>query len=360
MKEFKDYGYLTKAITLPNGKRKYFRAHTKRELDRKVLDFRIAMAQHKVVVDETMTVTELATIWLEQVKKPTVREQSYANYENLMRHHLLPAIGEMRVCDVKQINIINVLNNHGYNTKDANRRLLVGIRSLFKFALDNDLIAKSPVPDRFSSPGAPVKEDPPLSPNQAKMLLEYCKQRPDPNLYTFTVLALTTGMRRGEIAALRWDCVDFQTGTIRVKRQLIERSNTVTEDLKTAASRREIPIPPYVIAHLRQVHTSSASTYVLSGTCDGHLDSNAFTRYARQWNKAGVAPFRIHAHLFRKTFATRLIEAGTDVKRVQYLLGHTNLEMTLGVYAKYDAEGQREATRDVIERTFSGYLVASN
>jgi integrase len=358
MKEYKDYGYLTRAITLPNGKRKYFRATTKRELDRKVLEFQIAQAQGKIVVDTAMTVTELATMWLEQVKKPAVKPQSYGNYENLMKYHLLPAIGEMRVCEVKPIHIINVLNSHGYSTKDANRRLLVGIRSLFRFAVDNDLITKSPVPDRMSSPGEPVRDDTPLTPNQSKMLLEYCAKYTDPNLYTFTLLALTTGMRRGEIAALRWDCVDFQTGTVRVRRQLIELTNTVTEDLKTAAARREIPIPPYVAAHLRRVHALTTSTYVVTGSHDGHTDGNDFARFARQWNKAGVVPFKIHAHLFRKTFATRLIEAGTDPKRVQYLLGHTNLEMTLGVYAKYDAESQREATRDVIDKTFSGYIAA--
>ena len=64
----------------------------------------------------------------------------------------------------------------------------------------------------------------------------------------------------------------------------------------------------------------------------------------------------IHAHLFRKTFATRLIESGTDPKRVQYLLGHETLDMTLRVYAKYDKESQIEQTRKMIGVTFDSYV----
>ncbi len=72
----KEYKYFTKAVPMPNGKRKYIRAKTKRELDRKVLDFQIAMAQGKIVVSNGMTVKELAYMWLDQVKKTAVPHET--------------------------------------------------------------------------------------------------------------------------------------------------------------------------------------------------------------------------------------------------------------------------------------------
>jgi integrase len=357
-KEYKDYQYLTKAITLPNGKRKYLRAKTKRELDKKVLDFQIAMAQGKVVVSSNMTVRELANLWLEQMKKPSVKPQTYEVYRAVVEMHLVPALGDMMVSDVRQVHIISTLNSSGYNTKSTNKRFLTILRAIFRFGVDNDLISKSPCPERYSVSGASSALEKPLTPNQTAALLDYCKNQKDPNLYLFTTLAVVTGMRRGEIAALRWDCVDFQNSEIQVRRQLIGISGDVTDELKTEAARRDIPIPADVLALLKRARAESSSTYVVGGSVDGHIGAHDIARFGRAWNRAGVTPQNIHAHLFRKTYATRLIETGTDPKRVQYLLGHTTLDMTLQVYAMYDQESQRKFTKELVNSTFGG-LVAT-
>ena len=354
----KEYKYYTKAIPLPDGKRKYIRAKTKRELEKKVLQFKIDMAQGKLVVSNDMTVEQLGTMWLERVKKPSVKQQTFNVYEDRLQIHVFPYIGDMKVQDVRLIHIIDIMNAHGYSTKEANRGLLSSIRALFRFAISNDLISKSPCTDRITIPGSPTRKEHPLTPAQSHALLEYTKKDADPNVYLFTLLALVTGMRRGEVAALRWDCVDFQAGEVRVHRQLVMSTGEVTEDLKTDAARRDIPIPADVVAILKQVHATSKSTYVLSGTADGHITTKAFDKYSKVWNSAGVTTQNIHPHLFRKTFATRLIEQGADPKRVQYLLGHETLEMTLKIYAMYDKESQTETTRSLLDSTFGAYASA--
>ena len=356
----KEYKYFTKAIPLPNGKRKYIRGKTERELNRKVLEFMASLGREEIDVSSDMTVEELAELWLAQVKKPSVKPQSYRVYEDRVRCHLIPAIGSMKISDVKLIHIIHAVNNYGYGAKQSNDRLLSVIRAIFSFAVDNDLLAKSPANGRVNLTGTRVRDEKPLTPNQTKMLLEHCRKQPDQNIYLFTLLALVTGMRRGEIAALRWDCVDFDEGQILVRRQMVDATGEVTDDLKTASAKRDIPIPQDTVALLRRVRAQSNSTYVIGGPHDGHIDSKDVQRYDRIWNNAGVTPQKIHAHLFRKTFATRLIETGTDPKRVQYLLGHTTLEMTLGIYAKYDQESQQAATKKLIDSTFGSYAGCCN
>ncbi len=352
-KEYNDYGYLTKAIRLPNGKRKYIRAKTKKELDKKVLEFQIEMAQGKIVVAGNMAFRDLAMQWLEQVKKPVVKPQTYKVYEDRVTCHLVPALGDMPIDEIKAIHIINMLNNYGYPSKSTNKYLLSTARSIFQFAVENDLIPKSPVTGSVRASGAAKRDDRPLTPNQTKMLLEFCRKHEDPNVYLFTMLALVTGMRRGELVALRWDCVDLNKGVVSVRRNYIDATGEVSDELKTAAAKRDIPIPLNVVAELRQVKARSNSTYVLAGPVDGHMAPVSYARFDKAWADAGVAEFKIHAHLLRKTFATRMIESGTDPKRVQYLLGHTSLDMTLGVYAKYDAESQADKTREIMTEAFS-------
>lgn len=353
MKEYKDYKYLTKAVTLPDGKRKYIRAKTKRELDKKVLDFLISQAGDRPVISSDMTVQQVVDLWLEKVKKPSVKPQTYEVYEDRLGCHLLPVLGDMKISDVRMVHIIDAVNNHGYKSKEANKHFMSTVRAVFRFAVENELISKSPVPDRMTVTGGKGKEDKPLTPNQTKALLDYCKKNDNPDVYLFTHLALVTGMRRGEIAALRWDCVDFTNGLILVRRNMIDSTGEIADELKTEAAKRDIPISAETEALLRKVHATSGSTYVVSGKQDGHIQNSDIDRYVRVWNNAGVAPQKIHAHLFRKTFATRLIETGTDPKRVQYLLGHTTLDMTLRVYAKYDQESQADATRAIIQNVFS-------
>ena len=356
MKEYKDYHYLTKAVTLPNGKRKYIRAKTQRELTRKVTQFLISLEGKAMQeVDEEMTVEDLADLWIEKVKRPSVKPQTLAVYEDRIKCHIIPAIGNMQVCKVRSIHLIDMFNRFGYNTKSGNRGLMTTTRAMFSFAVENDIITKSPAPSRFSPVGVSGKEDRPLTPTQTRSLLDYCKQV-DYTLYLFTYLALVTGMRRGELIALRWDCVDLQNGLIKVRRQAISSTEEITDDLKTSAAKRDIPVGEDTVAILRAARVNSQSTYVLSGNVNGHLGTNVVSGYSRVWNQAGVTDAKIHAHLFRKTFATRMIESGTDPKRVQYLLGHTSLDMTLGVYAKYDQESQAEKTRELMSSVFGGLV----
>ena len=144
------------------------------------------------------------------------------------------------------------------------------------------------------------------------------------------LIALDTGMRRSELRRLTWECVDFDQRTVTVR----ERKN---RDFTT------IPMTDRVYDTLQGIHERN-------GRSDASLPVLPFTeptRVFRQLEKAtGIQ--RIHLHRFRDTFATRLLDRGVPLDRVQKLLGHKDISMTLR-YAKTREEKLREAIETLNE-----------
>ncbi|WP_438786630.1 tyrosine-type recombinase/integrase [Enterococcus sp. DIV0756] len=154
-----------------------------------------------------------------------------------------------------------------------------------------------------------------------------------------TMLALHSGLRIGEIAALKWSDIDFETNLIHVN-QTYQRISTLEErkktqliltDSKTEASERIVPIGPTLKKLLlEQKRRSSNSSFVFSTNgqpCEPRLLTYHFHRIRM---KANIAT--IHFHQLRHTFATRCLEANKDVSSVSALLGHASTQMTLDTY----------------------------
>jgi integrase len=187
------------------------------------------------------------------------------------------------------------------------------------------------------------------------------------------MLGLYAGLRREEILALQWDCVDLdgKTPMIRVRRSWYVAHNrpVITEELKTKAARRDVPIPPQLVECLKEVKSASTSNFVIANRTDGGALSGTQWRilwdyitvrstkerhYYRYVNgqkiKRTVTPvlgeaaphnstvvytidFPVTPHQLRHTYITNLIRAGVDPKTVQYLAGHENSKITMDIYA---------------------------
>ena len=185
------------------------------------------------------------------------------------------------------------------------------------------------------------------------------------------MIGLYAGMRREEILGLMWKNVHLdKTPYISVRTAWRTEHNrpVVTEILKTESSRRDIPIPPQLVECLKEHKNSSNSAYVISNSDGNPLSETQWQRlwkyvttrstmertYTRYVNgtaiKKTVTPklgavcknnpkvrytidFAVTPHLLRHTYITNLLEAGVDVKTVQYLAGHKKSKITLDVYA---------------------------
>ena len=341
-------------ITTPTGDRVYVRGRTKEELEKKVLQARIEM-HAGVDITSDLTFREYAETWLTAYKKGKVRPTTYTLHETNLRLHILPFFGEMKLKDVKAIHIQLFLGTITEYSKSLQTKCLQMVRAIFRSAATDGLIVRSPVQDDVKITTPDSAEEEPLTDDQSRALLDAVRGT---KAYTFCLIALSTGMRRGEILGLMWGDIDFKNNVIHVRHNkafpMGASDAPVTELLKTEAARRDLPLGSMLREHLHELRAESGSPYVLCMENDESLTKSAFRslwgvverrtagkgRVKRElgsgYGKVQVVlDFDVHPHLLRHTYITKLFEQGLDLKQVQYLAGHSTPEMTLRVYTHY-------------------------
>lgn len=367
-------------MTLPSGEKVYIRASTKEERERKKNEIKMSVGMG-IDVANNPTFKEFAYLWLNAYKKPQLRESSYCLVKHNTETHVIPYFGDLRVRDVKPLHVQMFLGElRGKNlSRSVQTKCLQHARAIFSAAEDNGIIAKNPV-SRSDKPGGEEKvEEEPLTNEQAKLLLDTVYGT---RAYGFCLIALTTGMRRGEILGLMWEDIDWEAGVIAVQHNkafLVDKNDApVTTLLKTEAAHRRIPMPPVLRAWLEQERKASSSPYVLSMADGRSLTKASFrslwdlitVRQASpdrelgkpvQGSKHGKAvvslDFSCHPHLLRHTYITQLFEAGLDIKQVQYLAGHSSPDVTLQVYTHYRRRSRETETAAQVAEALD-YLTA--
>ena len=357
----------TKTLTLPNGKRKYIRAKTKEEVERKYAEL-CAEIGAGVNVSDNSTVGELAQMWYSVYKKPHLKKGGQNAAKNAVNNHILPIIGAMKVRDVRPVNIRRVMANLEGMSQSTHDKVRQALKGMFKAAVENGMIAKSPVPDDLGKTGKAAAEVVPLTVAQSKQLLTAVK---DTRAYICVILMMVGGLRREEACGLMWQDIDFTEGTITVNRVLVFYDNVghFTEDLKSKAAHRTIPMPRYAMDALAAEKAKSNSLYVLSKTDGSLLSSTAFRHIwsaitVRETDNSALLgkpvsathpdvkygmDFHVHPHQLRHTAITRWFDAGLDVKTVQYLAGHSSPNVTLKIYDHYCASARQQNTAAIIQ-----------
>lgn len=350
----KKYQYLRKAITLPNGTRKYIYGKTQEELDEKVLKEQILVNAGVDICSEE-TFGHFAQMWYDIYKKPYLRENSLNAIKYVLNLHILPLIGDYRIRDITPMQIQAIMANLSDKSNSLQSKVLVNMRSIFNAAQENGLVAKSPVSSMLKPGGKRTPEKEALTPQESQFLLDHVVNR---RARTFLLIALHTGMRRGEIIGLQWEDIDFAAKTIHIQHNAVmsETSTTVSDSLKTQAGRRDVPLSEELEKWLIAQKKTSHSQYVLAMQNHKPLTKSS---YKSMWKliERELPDTHVTAHILRHTYITRLFEAGLDIKEIQYLAGHSTVDMTLKVYTHYDRrsrEGQTaEKVREALARTRS-------
>lgn len=174
------------------------------------------------------------------------------------------------------------------------------------------------------------------------------------------LLTLNSGLRLGELCALRWSDIDFSSGVISVQRTVQRLTvdgvgKLVIQPPKSLSSLRRIPIPADMLALLKQVRLSnSIDSFLMTGT-----DAPMAPRTCQYQYKLFLKDCGVHYrnfHILRHTYATRCVERGIDVKSVSEMLGHSDIKTTLNLYHHPSLAHKSQAVQNIcflpVQETF--------
>lgn len=348
----------TVTLTLPDGKRKYFRGKTKREAEKKRDEAKIKIGMGVNISCKT-TVSELAEMWFDLFKKDQLHKRSEETITNTLTRYILPVLGAMKVVCVKPIHIQQLMASIKQYSKSTQKKVLQYTRAIFEVAVDNGMIPRSPVTKNIKARGSEPVEKVPLTKEQADALLKAVEGT---RVHLLVLVLLNAGLRIGEALGLMWSDLDFDAGTITVNRSIVypeeNRRGEINPEMKTENAHRTIPLPWGVVEELRREQQQSNSVWMFPMQ-DGSYPS--YSSFRKMWEiidrrttikrkvhqrelVTRTLDFHVHPHLLRHTCITRWFEQGLDIKEIQYLAGHATVDVTLGIYTHYQQQARREET----------------
>jgi integrase len=292
--------------------------------------------------------------WLSDVVRSTVRPSTWESYERLLRVQVLPEIGRLPLSRLGPQNLAQLYQSmldRGCSARTAQYAHAVLHRAL-RQAVRWNLIVRNPA--EFVDPPRPQRpSNVVLNPDQINALIVATNGDPLRALY---VLAITSGMRQGELLGLKWADVNLEAGSIHVCRQIMRtRAGFVFSDPKTAKGRRTIVLPDLAVVTLRDHRQAQIAKRLAAGLDWEDYDlvfPNAFGRPLERQNvlrrsfqpllsRAGVP--RIRFHDLRHSAATLPLLQGVHPKVVQERLGHATISVTMDIYSHVLPNLQREA-----------------
>ena len=333
-------------IVLDDGKRIMRYGKTRKEAYEKLQKMQHEQRQGTLVTGHKQTLKQYMEYWLEHVHKPTLKLSTYAAVRVLMKNHILPELGHIQLQKLT-IQHVQVLYSKLQEKKLSASRIRFIHTTLHK-ALDHavrtGLLSKN-VSDSVSVPRIVKREMQVLTAEQAQHLIAAAQGS---RVEALLVLALTTGMRRGELLGLKWQDItlDEKKGSLQVQRSMMRVSGhgMLTSEPKTASSKRNITLSPYLVDVLKQHRVRQLEMRLHAGAKWSEHDlvfcnvygnflrpDRVYTLFHKALTQAGLPHMRFHD--LRHSAATILLGMGIQAKVVQELLGHSDIKTTLGVYA---------------------------
>jgi integrase len=325
-------------------RRKYVYAATRREAQDKVQRVHEERRRTGSVADDRITLAVFVREWLAATEH-TVRASTYARYEANMRLHVLPGIGKRKLNRLAAADLQRLyagLLGGGLSARSVlhiHRMLHRALRQAVRWGYVGRNVVELVDPPRVERRSMSV-----LTPDQVRIFLDGARQH---RLGALFITAVTTGMRQGELFALRWRDVDLDRGLIRVTGTLLRspKGGWQIGEPKTAGSIREVLLPALTAEALREHHASQEEQRSLAST-DWHHHGFVFTNdrggplSAHNLLPRDFYPLleqlelpRIRFHDLRHTAATFLLSEGVHPKIVSEMLGHTDFGITLNLYS---------------------------
>jgi len=342
-------GRWTAEISLEGGKSKFLYGKTRKEVQEKLKIALYEQQQGMLVTGPQQKVGQFLIHWLEDVHKHSIRARTYERYEEIVRLHLVPGIGH------HQLQKLSPQHLQSFYKKKLEEGLstttVISFHNVLHKALQTavrwNLIARNTC-DLVSPPRRKRFEIQPLSVQQIRQFLIAAHGH---RLEALFILALATGMRRGELLALKWQDLDLEQGTLQVRRILTRIPSKLPgkgfeeAEPKTDKGRCSIVLPSFTVEALklhrlrqREVKLKAGPAwqdhaYVFCTSIGTHLNPtrDVLDVLKSLLGKAGLPDIRFHD--LRHSSATMLLGMKVHPKVVQEILGHSQIAVTLDIYS---------------------------
>lgn len=304
--------------------------------------------------DSSVTLGEWLERWLEEYKKPVLRQSTYAGYSKDIANHILPYLGTKKLIRLKTAEIQKLYNRlldsgrvkENEKGKGLANATVRGIHMILREALDSavreGLILKNPA-DATSPPKIQRKEKQVLTKQELEDFMKLIEN--DEAWYDFFYTEIITGMRQGEICGLRWEDFDAQKRTLRVARSVdFVHKELVVGETKTEDGKRTIYLPESLWKLLEQRQRCAIGEWIFPDLLRPELPLNpskAYRQLKSILKKGGLPNIRFHD--LRHTFTSHAANSGVAPKTLSEIVGHTKASFTLDTYAHVTSDMQKNA-----------------
>lgn len=296
------------------------------------------------------TFAEYSEQWLKHHVELSCKPSTVDRYRDILRLHLLPAFGAVRLGQITRAMVKEFLSEKatgGRLSRVSLRLMLCTLSVIFSHAIDDELVANNPAAKlgKLTNAGKPNRQATAFTRQEANRLLqaakEYC-----PQYYALFLTALRSGLRRGELVALRWGDIQFGDGEDDSNRHILVQHNYVRGEFTSPKGKRNRRVDlskqlrrelltsrdTRLFAAFQAGQTSIADNLVFPSKTGAVLDAGNLVRryFLPCLEKAGLR--RIRFHDMRHTFGSLLIQDGAPITYVKEQMGHSSIQITVDVY----------------------------
>lgn len=302
-----------------------------------------------------MTLNEIIPEWILE-KKHFVKKSSISAYVLLTENHIKPFFGRHEIIteDLVQKFILEKIEE-GLSQKTV-KDILIVLKMILKWGAKKNRIVYTPWDVQFPT-NHDRKDIEILSASEHKKAMNYVKEH-----FTFRnfgiLLCLSTGMRIGEVCALKWEDIDIDNQIITIRRTIqriyvIEggqrKTILILDNPKTKNSNRDIPLTKELVNIIKPLKKIVTPDFFVLTNDEKPTEPRTYRTYYKHFMKRIGLPV-IKFHGLRHSFATRCIEAKADYKTVSVLLGHSNISTTLNLYVHPNAEQKKAVINNVFKK----------
>ncbi|MBM6909990.1 tyrosine-type recombinase/integrase [Oscillibacter valericigenes] len=296
--------------------------------------------------------------WYQNFSKPRLRPTTQLGYEGWIYNHLIPGLGSIQLNRLTQADLqqfFRTMKESGRKSNVQKRGKGMADRSVRSCHAVCQMALDKAVEERLvhSNPAIGCKL-PPLKGKEMKILTQeeiqrFLIQAKAEGMYELFLLDLTTGMRRGELLALRWDDLDFATGKLRIDKQVYPvGGKLIISEPKTKAANRTIILPPAMVELLAEYKKGVFSELMFPSRIKPEQPIDpGYVRKRLQVILERAGCKRVRFHDLRHTFATLSLENGMDVKTLSTIIGHVSAATTLNTYTHITDEMRKKAALSI-------------